>query len=336
MRIFIVTPAGRGTRNGNRNTAVRWALLVRSLGHKVEIDTQWNEQPTDMLIALHARRSHPSIARYRAARPSDPLVLALTGTDLYRDIRFDTDAQASMRFADRMIVLQEHALGELAPDLRAKTRVIYQSAAPLRRSKPAARSFEIVVIGHLREEKDPFRSALACQYLPGASRVRILHLGRAMSPQMQAEAQRLMRAEPRYHWMGEVPHWRVRHHLSRARALIISSRMEGGANVASEALAGGIPILASAVSGNLGILGSGYAGYYPVEDERALGALIARFESDAAFRRLLQAQCRLRKPLVSAKRERAALGQLLDELAGEPGACRPRDRATSVQRHLQR
>ena len=32
MRVFIVTPAGRGTRNGNRNTAVRWAHLLRSLG----------------------------------------------------------------------------------------------------------------------------------------------------------------------------------------------------------------------------------------------------------------------------------------------------------------
>ena len=317
MRIFIVTPAGKGTRNGNRNTAVRWAVLARSLGHKVAMDTQWSGQPTDMLIALHARRSHPSIARYRADGPGDPLVLALTGTDLYRDIRFDPDAQASMRLADRMIVLQEHALGELAPDLRAKTRVIYQSAAPLRRSKPAARSFEIVVIGHLREEKDPFRSALACRYLPSASRVRILHLGRAMSAQMQAQAQRLMRVEPRYHWMGEVPHWRVRRHLARARALVISSRMEGGANVASEALAGDIPILASEVSGNIGMLGSDYAGYYTVEDELGLGALIARFESDAAFRRLLQAQCRLRKPLISIRRERAGLRALIDELAAE-------------------
>ena len=162
MRIFIVTPAGKGTRNGNRNTAVRWALLIRSLGLEVVIDTQWSGQPIDMLIALHARRSHASIVRYRALYGGSPLALALTGTDLYRDIRFDADAQASMQLADRMIVLQEHALGEIPIELRAKTRVIYQSAAPLRRSKPAARSFEIAVIGHLREEKDPFRAALAC------------------------------------------------------------------------------------------------------------------------------------------------------------------------------
>ena len=328
MRIFIVTPAGKGARNGNRNTAVRWALLIRSLGHEVAIDTQWSGQPIDMLIALHARRSHASIVRYRTAYGGSPLVLALTGTDLYRDIRFDADAQASMQLADRMIVLQEHALGEIPIELRAKTRVIYQSAAPLRRSKPAARSFEIAVIGHLREEKDPFRAALACRYLPDWSRVRILHFGRAMTPQMQTEAQRLMRSEPRYHWKGEVPHWRVRRYLARVRALVISSRMEGGANVASEALAGDVPILASAISGNIGMLGADYAGYYPIEDEGALAALIARFESDAAFRRQLQAQCRLRKPLTSAKRERACLGALINEFT-QDAAARSQPRPTA-------
>ena len=314
MRIFIVTPAGKGARNGNRNTAVRWAHLLSALGHDLTVETGWTGQKTDLMIALHARRSHPSIARYRTADAAAPLVLALTGTDLYRDIRFDRDAQLSMRLADRMIVLQEQGLDELPAGLRAKTRVVYQSAVPLRRSKPLARTFEIVVIGHLRAEKDPFRAALACRFLPSASRIRVLHLGRAMSADMQAEAQHLMAAERRYRWLGEVPHWRVRRYLARSRALVISSRMEGGANVASEALAGNIPILASAVSGNIGMLGAEYAGYYPVEDERALGALLARFETDAAFRRQLQAQCRLRRPLVSEKRERATLAALLAEL----------------------
>ena len=314
MRIFIVTPAGRGTRNGNRNTAVRWADMLRSLGHQVAVETEWTGQSTELLIALHARRSHPSIVRYRQADARAPLVLALTGTDIYRDIRFDTDAQASMRHADRMIVLQDHALNELSPQLRRKTRVVYQSAIPLRRSKPAMRSFDLAVIGHLREEKDPFRAALACRYLPATSRVRILHLGRAMSDEMQAQAEVLMRAEPRYRWLGERPHWQVRRYLARARALVISSRMEGGANVASEALAADVPILASAVSGNIGMLGADYAGYYPVEDERGLAALVGRFERDPAFRRELQAQCKLRKPLISVARERSSLKALIGEL----------------------
>jgi len=315
MRIFIVTPAGKGSRNGNRNTAVRWAHMLQSLRHKVTVETTWNSQPTDLLLALHARRSHTSIVRYRDSYPAGRLVLALTGTDLYRDIKHDADAQASMRLADRMIVLQDQGLRELAADLRAKTRVIYQSAVALVRTKPAVRSFEIAVIGHLREEKDPFRAALAARYLAASSRVRILHLGRAMTAEMEAQARRLMAEEPRYHWLGELPHWRVRRYLTRVRALVISSRMEGGANVVSEALAARVPVLASRISGNIGMLGQDYEGYYAVENERELGALIARFESSAAFRRRLGSQCNARKQLISATRERASLAALVHELA---------------------
>ena len=314
MHIFIVTPAGKGTRNGNRNTAVRWAGLLRSLGHKVTIDTHWQRQPADMLIALHARRSHESIVQYRQIYATRPLVLALTGTDLYRDIRQDASANASMQLADRMIVLQEEGLNQLTPALRAKTRVVYQSAMPLARSRTLARTFEIVVIGHLREEKDPFRAALSARFLPATSRVRVIHLGRAMSGEMQTEAQRLMRDEARYRWLGELPHWRVRRYLARARALVISSVMEGGANVASEALAADVPVLASAISGNIGMLGKDYEGYYAVGDERALAALIAKFEFDPVFQRRLQSQCKARKHLVSAKRERATLAALIAEL----------------------
>jgi putative glycosyltransferase (TIGR04348 family) len=315
MRIFIVTPAGKGSRNGNRNTALRWAHMLQSLHHKVTVDTAWNSQPTDLLLALHARRSHVSIARYRESYPAGRIALALTGTDLYRDIKQDADAQASMRLADRMIVLQDQGLRELADDLRAKTRVIYQSAVAVVRTKPAVRSFEIAVIGHLREEKDPFRAALAARYLAASSRVRILHLGRAMNSEMEAEARRLMTAEPRYHWLGELPHWRVRRYLARVRALVISSRMEGGANVVSEALAAGVPVLASRISGNVGMLGQDYEGYYTVEDEHALAALIAKFEFSATFRRRLGSQCNARKHLISAKRERAGLAALVQELA---------------------
>jgi hypothetical protein len=180
MRIFIVTPAGRGSRNGNRNTAIRWAGLLRRLGHKVAIDTSWQMQSVDVLIALHARRSHESIAHYRQTYPSGRLILALTGTDLYRDIGHDPDAQASLRLADRMIVLQEEGLNGLSAPSRKKTRVIYQSAVPLARSQPLARTFEIAVIGHLRAEKDPFRTALSAHifHRPPASNH---SLGRAMS-----------------------------------------------------------------------------------------------------------------------------------------------------------
>jgi putative glycosyltransferase (TIGR04348 family) len=315
MRIAIVTPAGKQSKSGNRNTAVRWAGFLRGQGHRVSVEVDWDGRAADLMIALHARKSHASIRSFVDAYPDRPLVLALTGTDLYRDIRTDSEAQWSMQVADRMIVLQDMGLKELTPTMRRKTRVIYQSAQPMTRQPPLVSCFEVCVIGHLREEKDPFRCALALAHVDDGSRIRVTQLGRAMSEDMERQARALMESEPRYRWLGEVPHWRARRVLARSRLMVISSRMEGGANVVCEALACGVPVIASKVSGNVGMLGRDYAGYYPLGDTAALARLLDRTERDAAFLKKLAAQCRTRRPLVSAARERAGLAALLKELS---------------------
>jgi putative glycosyltransferase (TIGR04348 family) len=313
MKIVIVTPAKARSRHGNRNTTERWAGLLRALGHRVAVQVSWAGAAADVIIALHARRSHDSVRRFSAAYPGRPLVLALTGTDLYRDIRFDPDARQSMRLASRLIVLQEMGLAELTPAVRGKTRVIYQSARATAPKPPLSGCFEIVVSGHLREEKDPFRAAAALAYLPRNSRIRIVHLGAAMSTTMARAARSWAEREPRYRWIGELPHWKAMQRLARSRLMVISSRMEGGANVVSEALAVGVPVIASRISGNIGMLGARYAGYYPLENERALARLMWRAESDPAFYRSLKAQCRQRRTLVAPQREREALRKLLAE-----------------------
>ena len=92
-----------------------------------------------------------------------------------------------------------------------------------------------------------------------------------------------MAREPRYRWLGSVPHARALRWLASSHAMVISSRMEGGANVVCEALRIGVPVLASRIPGNLGLLGGGYAGYFDLEDERALARLIRRAAGDAGF-----------------------------------------------------
>ncbi len=313
MKIALITPAAPGSRHGNRGTATRWAGMLRELGHAVSIQVDWDGTPADAMLALHARRSHASIRNFALCCPDHPLILALTGTDLYRDIRTDEAAQESMQLATRMIVLQERGLTELAPALRRKTGVVYQSALTVPRPPPLKACFEVVVSGHLREEKDPFRTAAALAYLPEESRVRVTHIGGAMSDAMRQEAKQWMARDKRYRWLGEVAHAKALRLLARSRLMVISSRMEGGANVVSEALANNVPVLASRVSGNIGMLGRYYAGYYPLEDERALARLLLRAETDAAFYRKLLTQCRARKPLVTHASERGALKHALAE-----------------------
>ena len=314
MKIALITPAAPGSRHGNRGTAMRWAGMLHELGHKVSIQVDWDGSSVDLMLALHARRSHASMRNFAICCPDQPLILALTGTDLYRDIRTDAEAQASLQLATRMIVLQQMGLLELAPALRRKTRVVYQSAQRVQRVPPLKSCFEVVVSGHLREEKDPFRAAAALAYLPAGSRIRVTHIGGAMSPAMAREAQAWMKREPRYRWLGEVAHGKALRLLARSRLMVISSRMEGGANVVSEALANNVPVIASHISGNIGMLGGDYAGYYPLEDERALARRLSRAQIDATYYRKLAAQCRARKPLTTHASERGSLQRVLEEI----------------------
>ena len=83
MKIALVTPAPPDSRYGNRITAVRWARILRRLGNRVSISQMYDGELYDLLVALHARKSHPSIVNFRRHNPSTPIVVTLTGTDLY-------------------------------------------------------------------------------------------------------------------------------------------------------------------------------------------------------------------------------------------------------------
>lgn len=318
MHIVLITPYGAESQNGNWHTAARWADFLRDGGHRVEVATHWNGEPVEMMIALHARRSALSIQAFAAWQPDSPLVVVLTGTDLYRDIRTDPDAQTSLQLATRLVVLQEKGLEELAPALVEKTRVIYQSAPDVAPQPKPEDVFEVLVIGHLREEKDPMRVALAAALLPADSHIRIRHIGRALSPEMEHTANTLQAQNPRWQWLGEMSHEEVLSHLARAHVLVVSSHMEGGANVICEALAAGVPVIASDIPGNIGMLGKDYPGYYPVGDEQRLAQALAKAENAPDFYASLVSHCRERRGLMTPEREAASVRQLVAEFGTAP------------------
>ncbi len=295
-------------------TALRWARILRKLGHRVIIEERYRGGSADLLVALHARRSSDSVTEFRRAHPSTPVIVALTGTDLYRDLRRSPTTRRSLDLATRLVVLQPKALEKIPARHRSKARVIFQSAVCPNGALPPGRFFDVCLLGHLRPVKDPFRTAAAARRLPRSSRIRIFHAGAAMSPAMERRARSEMARNPRYRWVGELSTHRARRLLARSRLLVVTSRMEGGANVIMEALACGVPVVSSRIDGSVGILGVRYPGYFPVGDTRRLGLLLGRAESDAEFYSGLRRRCRRLAPLADPVREERSWSRLLGEL----------------------
>jgi putative glycosyltransferase (TIGR04348 family) len=320
--LCIVTPALADANNGNWQTAQRWAHMLR--GHyavrlvKAWPDTHTNDDGTDILLALHARRSADSVATWAQAHPHKPLVLALTGTDLYRDIQSDASAQRSLALAHRLIVLQELGPQVLPEPLRAKCRVVFQSSTRRQTLVKTTAHLRAVVVGHLRDEKWPQTVFEAARLIGPDEGIFIDHIGVALDPALGAEARATQRDCPHYRWLGGLPHAATRSRIQRAHVLVHPSRMEGGAHVIMEAALSGTPVLASRMDGNVGMLGAGYRGYFPPGDAAALAALLRDCRRDIATGTgklaVLQAQCEARAPLFEPAAEKAALLAVLNEL----------------------
>jgi len=309
---------------------MRWTRILRELGHRVRTAHRYDGAGADLMIAIHAWRSADSIRNFRELYPDRPLIVALSGTDVYDYIDRDpAPTLRSLACADRLVALQELVRRRVPARFRAKVRVVHQSAAPLPGVHLRRRAgFDVAVIGHLREVKDPFRAAKAARRLPARSRIRIVHLGAAETPQWAAAAKTEMAANPRYVWRGDRPRAEVRRLLARARAMVLSSLSEGGANVISEAVTAGVPVLATRIDGSVGLLGREYPGYFPVGDTEALARLLNRIETDAAFLQRLQRAIARRAHLFRPALEKAAWKKLIDEVMAKSPSRRGRDGAS--------
>ncbi len=261
LNVLIVGPALFSKGRGNRTTAVRWGRILADLGHDVLFDTAYDGQDCDLLIAMHAIASAPSVDAFRAAYPDRPIVLVLTGTDVYGlGSMFDASglerAHDSMVAATAVLAFQPLAINEIPEHLRPHAWIVTQSVqSPARKVAPRDDLFEVCVVGELREVKDPFRAALAARRLPSESRLRVLHAGAADSDPTAERAAKEEQTNARYTWLGEMSHDEALDLIARSRLLVVSSRHEGGPNVLSEALVLETPVLASRVPGIVGVLG---------------------------------------------------------------------------------
>ena len=319
-RVVIVSPARADANNGNWQTARRWQQLLAP--HQARIVLQWPDTKDrlaaqdELMLALHARRSADSIEAWHQQHGPHGLGVVLTGTDLYRDIAHDAQAQRSLALAHSLVVLQPLGLKALPLVHQAKARVMLQST-PTRQTLPKThRHLRALMVGHLRAEKDPLTLMRAARLLAGSG-IWIDHIGAPLESELGQAALATQAQCPHYRWLGARPHAQTRQRIQRAHLLVHASVMEGGAHVLMEAMCSGTPVLASRIDGNVGLLGEDYAGLFEVGDAQGLASLLRACRAqdhDNALMRQLARQCALRAPLFEPQAEQAALHRWVQDL----------------------
>ena len=311
--VLIISPALAEANNGNWQTAWRWSRLLRPL-FRTTIASQWQGEAADVMLALHARKSADAALAWAQAKGAAQLAVVLTGTDLYRDIQTDPSAQRALQLAAQLVLLQERGPQALPQALKHKAHVIFQSAPRRATLNKTDRHLRALMVGHLRDEKDPLTYLRAAARLALRPDICLDHIGAALDPALGQAAQLAASRYSHYRWLGGLPHAQTRSHLQRAHLLVHPSKMEGGAQVILEAVQSGTPVLASRIDGNVGMLGPDYAGYFALGDDDALAALLQRCRDDADFLPLLRQQCATRAPLFEPQREQTLLRQLVASL----------------------
>lgn len=315
MHIILITPAPPGSKAGNRATAERWKQLLEQSEHRVDVVTEYHGESCDLFIALHAWRSAEAVCQFRGTWPATPLIVVLTGTDIYQHQHLYPDqTYASMDEADALIGLHDRVARDIPERYHDKLLTLRQSA-----DKPSVRGcsrlepgqFNVCVIGHLREEKDSLRAAWASRHLPESSQVIVSCAGKPHNDEWREKALTESRENPRFRWLGELDKDRISNLMAVSNLMVISSVMEGGANVVSEACRAGLPILASDISGNRGLLGKDYPGYFPAKDDFALADMLLRAESDGDFLAELKGRVTALAETFTPEVERQSLEQAL-------------------------
>ncbi len=341
MRIRIHCPVSLEPARGNTVTARRWLRMFQDEGHetflttpriaageerggKGETEDPEAGPPAEVLVALHARRSHGVLRAFAEAHPEASRIVVLTGTDLYGDLPDDPEALDSLDLADRLVVLHDEARRDLPEAFRGKCRTILQSVAIPKSLEPAGpEAFELdgdrpgllaLVASHLREIKDPLLPARALARLPGELPIALRLCGELLEPRLEIPVRRAEAADPRFRWLGPKDRRKILGMTAAADLLILPSRMEGGANVLGEACRLGRPVLATRIPGSLGLLSGDHPGLFPAGDAEALAGLLARCLEDPPFLRELERRSLALAPRFDPKRERAAWTSLLAEL----------------------
>lgn len=313
-RIDVVVPPLATGQSGNSVTGERYVRMFNDLGHESTLVAE-TRVGSDLVVALNAYRTAAAVKAATAA--GSLIVVVLTGTDIYRFLASDADVVLeTLDQAHRLVGLNDRVGSELERRHRERLEIIPEGArrsAVVRRT--SATEFSVVVVGHLRDEKDPRTVAAAVRDLPSQSRITVHHYGAPHSTDWAEWAQSEQRSNSRYRWHGEIPRSEMESIYAQAHVLVNSSMIEGGANAISEAVMADLPVLASNIPGNIGVLGESYPGYFDAGDPCSLSSSLLGLESDPQKLTELSSAVTDLQPRLTIDEETGRWNQLLAGLA---------------------
>ena len=292
MKIAIFSLATPETRSGNWVTASRWQRSLRSAGHRVAIlheVGQVDDCDAEILIGLHARRSGPALLHFKKLYPERKTIVALSGTDIYRDLsptrkRQSATAIKSLNTCDQIVLLQPLMAKRMQPVWRSKSTVVMMDEVKRRVPKRnVGKVLQACVVGHLRSEKDPFRAAMAVRDFPQDLSVVVKHVGGARTDSFRQRASLESKRNANWNWLGSVEYREAQSLMRSSDLLVNTSRSEGAPNVLFEAIGHRLPIIASKIDGHVGVLGADYRGYFKTGDTSGLQRLLVRCAKDVGF-----------------------------------------------------
>lgn len=306
MRIALISPYSTGPLRGNIITVDRISRFLR----QIEVETL--VLPVDVLSApemerqirsfaphvIHSFHAHycGGRARYLAARLNLPVVLTITGSDLYDPVmRNHSDTVRAIRAAQAVVCFGDREAAELAehfPSVADHIVVIPQGVERL----PVAASdsfgvaegaFVLLVPAALRPVKQiefPLKElAPLMSRLPA---VQLVIAGGIIDQDYAATIRTLVCDTPYAVWLGEIPRKQMGALYRRADVVLNCSRSESMPNTLLEAMALSRPVLANDIPGNRSIISHDNTGLlYHDTDSFCEG--VVRLVEDAELRSTL-------------------------------------------------
>ena len=317
MKVCVASPYPLTELKGNSVTTSRIVDILRGFGIDARGSYYFDGEDADVLISLHAVKGVKVVRDFREKMPNGRVIVLLTGTDLYQSLPEGSEAGLqNLADADRIVVVQDAAIGRLPVEVREKVVVIPASLDPIPiKGAPVVPPFAISVVGHPRPVKRPFLTIEAVAQHPEWKDVEVWQIGEALDEESRETAEEWAKKDPRYRWFGGLPREESLALCAKSSLTVNSSILEGGANAVLEAMSMGVPVLASRIEGNEGILGADYPGYF---GEGELGVVL---QSIIDKRVELSDWVRLasaRLPLFSRESETACWLELLTNIDYQP------------------